>query len=176
MLAGRDAYLGIAAELRPLLDGVDGFLSIERFQSLSAPGKILSLSFWRDEAAVAAWRKLEAHRAAQAKGRGGVFRDYRLRIGPCRARLRHERTRPGAGGFARGERLGDHTSRKCVPSRRTRPSRSSLMRCASTERAAAGCRRLSTSAYIRETMSGIVTKPSLIAASTWFSRSTRCAR
>jgi heme-degrading monooxygenase HmoA len=76
----RDTYLGIAADLRPLLDGIDGFISIERFQSLADPGKLLSLSFWRDEAAVQAWRKLEAHRVAQARGRGGVFADYRLRV------------------------------------------------------------------------------------------------
>ena len=76
----RDAYLATAAQLRRLLDGIDGFVSIERFESLATPGKILSLSFWRDEAAVAAWRNLEAHRAAQAKGRGGIFDDYRLRI------------------------------------------------------------------------------------------------
>ncbi len=76
----RDAYLRIAANLRPLLDGIDGFLSIERFESLSMPGKILSLSFWRDDEAVATWRNVEAHRAAQAKGRSGIFRDYRLRI------------------------------------------------------------------------------------------------
>jgi heme-degrading monooxygenase HmoA len=73
-------YLDLAAELRPLLDGLDGFVSIERFQSLSDPNKLLSLSFWRDEAAVAAWRRLEAHRRAQAKGRAEIFRDYRLRI------------------------------------------------------------------------------------------------
>ncbi|MGH2618513.1 MAG: antibiotic biosynthesis monooxygenase family protein, partial [Thermomicrobiales bacterium] len=60
----RQDYLDIAADLRLLLDGSDGFLSIERFESLSQPGKILSLSFWRDEAAVAAWRQLDAHRAA----------------------------------------------------------------------------------------------------------------
>ncbi len=78
--SGRDDYFRIAAELRPLLDGIDGFISIERFQSLSDPGRILSLSFWRDEAAVAQWRTLEAHRAAQTKGRARVFRDYRLRI------------------------------------------------------------------------------------------------
>jgi heme-degrading monooxygenase HmoA len=77
---GRDAYLDIAAALRPLLDGIDGFVSIERFQSLTDDGKLLSLSFWRDEAAVAQWRNLEAHRTAQASGRTGVFRDYRLRI------------------------------------------------------------------------------------------------
>jgi heme-degrading monooxygenase HmoA len=73
-------YLNIAARLRPLLDEIDGFISIERFESLSEPGKILSLSFWRDERAVEAWRKLETHRAAQAKGRAEVFKDYRLRI------------------------------------------------------------------------------------------------
>ena len=73
-------YLDIAASLRPLLDGIDGFLSIERFESFSEPGKLLSLSFWRDEEAVRQWRTLEAHRAAQAKGRATVFRDYRLRI------------------------------------------------------------------------------------------------
>ena len=76
----RDEYLDIAAELRPLLDGIDGFISIERFASLSEPGKILSLSFWRDEEAVAAWRQLESHRAAQTRGRAGIFTDYRLRI------------------------------------------------------------------------------------------------
>lgn len=73
-------YLDIAAALRPQLDGIDGFVSIERFQSLTEPGKILSLSFWRDEAAITAWRRLETHRAAQQKGRGGIFRDYRLRV------------------------------------------------------------------------------------------------
>jgi heme-degrading monooxygenase HmoA len=67
--------------LRPLLDGIDGFISIERFESLSEKGKLLSLSFWRDEDAVTAWRNLEAHRTAQAEGRGGVLRDYRLHIG-----------------------------------------------------------------------------------------------
>ena len=78
---GRDQeYLSMAADLRPLLDKIDGFLSIERFESLAEPGRILSLSFWRDEAAVAAWRNLETHRRAQAAGRGGIFRDYRLRI------------------------------------------------------------------------------------------------
>jgi heme-degrading monooxygenase HmoA len=76
----RDAYFRIAAELRPLLDDVDGFISIERFQSLSDPDRVLSLSFWRDEAAVAQWRNVESHRAAQAAGRAGVFRDYRLRV------------------------------------------------------------------------------------------------
>lgn len=75
-----DEYLDIAAELRPLLDDIDGFISIERFSSLVEEGKILSLSFWRDEEAVQQWRNLAEHRIAQAKGRGGVFRDYRLRV------------------------------------------------------------------------------------------------
>jgi len=73
-------YLELAAALRPELDTIDGFISIERFESLSEPGKILSLSFFRDEAAVAAWRKRPSHRATQTLGRGGVFEDYRLRI------------------------------------------------------------------------------------------------
>jgi heme-degrading monooxygenase HmoA len=73
-------YLDLAAQLRPLLETSDGFVSIERFESLSEPGKILSLSLWRDEAAVAAWRNTAAHRAAQANGRAAIFADYRLRI------------------------------------------------------------------------------------------------
>jgi len=76
----RDAYLNHAADLKPLLEDVDGFISIERFESLMQPGKILSLSFWRDEEAVTAWRNLERHRQAQAIGRNSYFRDYRLRI------------------------------------------------------------------------------------------------
>lgn len=78
--ADRDAYLGIAARLRPLLDGIDGFISIERFQSLAEPGRVLSLSFWRDEEAVAAWRNTYEHRQAQRAGRGGVLAAYRLRV------------------------------------------------------------------------------------------------
>ncbi len=73
-------YLDIAAELRPLLEKIDGFLSIERFESLSEPGKILSLSFFRDEPAVQAWRATKEHRLAQAKGRREVFSNYRLRV------------------------------------------------------------------------------------------------
>lgn len=76
----RDSYLEIAAALRPELDDIDGFISIERFESISEAGKILSLSFWRDEAAVREWRTREHHRAAQAAGRSHVFADYRLRI------------------------------------------------------------------------------------------------
>jgi heme-degrading monooxygenase HmoA len=76
----RDDYLDIAAELRPHLQNIDGFISVERFESLTEKGKMLSLSFFRDEAAVEAWRNVTEHRAAQAKGRGGIFKDYRLRI------------------------------------------------------------------------------------------------
>jgi len=75
-----DRYFELAAALRPELDAIDGFLGIERFESLAEPGKLLSLSWWRDEAAIAAWRSAEHHRAAQAEGRATVFRDYRLRI------------------------------------------------------------------------------------------------
>lgn len=75
-----DTYLDTAADLRPMLDDVDGFISVERFESLSRPGKYLSLSFWRDEEAVARWRETEEHRAAQQKGRAGVFSEYRLRV------------------------------------------------------------------------------------------------
>jgi len=75
-----DAYLDAAAHLRPLLGEVDGFISIERFQSLTQPGKILSLSFWRDAAAVERWRNLEEHRRVQAAGRATIFADYRLRV------------------------------------------------------------------------------------------------
>lgn len=73
-------YLDTAAALKGLLHGVDGFLSVERFRSLADPRKLLSLSFWRDEAALAQWRNTEAHRNAQAFGRSTVFDDYRLRI------------------------------------------------------------------------------------------------
>ena len=76
----KQEYLDIAAALRPLLAEVDGFISIERFQSLTQPGKILSLSFFRDEEAILQWRQLEAHRMAQSAGRGSIFQDYRLRI------------------------------------------------------------------------------------------------
>ncbi len=78
--AGRQAYLDTAAALRATLESMDGFISVERFESLSQPGKLLSLSFWQSEAAVARWRALPAHRQAQAAGRAGVFADYRLRV------------------------------------------------------------------------------------------------
>ncbi|MBI3704798.1 MAG: antibiotic biosynthesis monooxygenase [Rhizobiales bacterium] len=77
----KDDYLTIAATLRDDLVKIDGFLSVERFQSLNDPNKLLSLSFWRDEAAIKQWRTQTRHRASQAKGRSGVFADYRLRIG-----------------------------------------------------------------------------------------------
>ena len=73
-------YLDLAATLRPELERFDGFVSIERFASLTTEGKILSVSFWRDEDAVKRWRNVEQHRMAQARGRGGVFVDYRLRV------------------------------------------------------------------------------------------------
>ncbi|WP_423195715.1 MULTISPECIES: antibiotic biosynthesis monooxygenase family protein [unclassified Cupriavidus] len=76
----KNAYLDLAAHLRPVLETVDGFLSVERFQSLTNPGKILSLSFFRDEEAVQAWRNTFEHRRAQEAGRGGVFAGYRLRV------------------------------------------------------------------------------------------------
>lgn len=77
---GEHEYLKLAAELKRELEQSDGFVSVERFQSLSEPGKLLSLSFFRDEAAVATWRKHLAHRAAQHAGIDGLFRDYRLRV------------------------------------------------------------------------------------------------
>jgi len=79
---GRGEYLDIAARLMEHLKQMDGFISVERFQSLVDPGKLLSLSFWRDEEAVKAWRNFELHRGAQQKGRNELFANYRLRIGP----------------------------------------------------------------------------------------------
>jgi heme-degrading monooxygenase HmoA len=73
-------YLNIAARLKPLLENIDGFISIERFSSLAEEGKLLSLSFWRDEKAIEEWRNIESHRLAQVKGREEVFLDYRLRV------------------------------------------------------------------------------------------------
>jgi heme-degrading monooxygenase HmoA len=78
--ARRQEYLDTAAALRAELEAIDGFISVERFESLSRPGKLLSLSFWRDEEAVRRWRNLGSHREAQVRGRQGVFRDYRLRV------------------------------------------------------------------------------------------------
>ena len=76
----RDAYLDIAAAMRPLVEQVEGFISVERFESLTNPGKLLSISFFEDEAAVTRWRQLAAHRGAQRAGREGIFADYRLKV------------------------------------------------------------------------------------------------
>ena len=76
----KDQYLDIAATMRPMVSQVEGFISVERFQSLTNPDKLLSLSFFEDEAAVERWRTLAAHRKAQSTGRSGLFKDYRLKI------------------------------------------------------------------------------------------------
>lgn len=76
----RSTYLDTAERLRPQLEKADGFISIERFESLTNPGKILSLSLWRDEESVRKWRNLMEHRRAQQAGRRGIFADYRLRV------------------------------------------------------------------------------------------------
>src|SRR5260370_2033534 len=76
----RQEYLDLAAELKPILETIDGFISVERFESLTQKGKILSVSFFRDEAAVAAWRNVAEHRKSQGKGRATIFENYRLRI------------------------------------------------------------------------------------------------
>ena len=75
-----DAYLALAQELRPHLDEVDGFLSIERFASELRPGWALSLSFWQDEAALVRWRTFERHHQVQEEGRAHIFADYRIRV------------------------------------------------------------------------------------------------
>ncbi|MBB1485928.1 antibiotic biosynthesis monooxygenase family protein [Oceanospirillum sediminis] len=79
-LEGKAEYLDLAADLKPILEDIDGFISVERFQSLTDPEKILSLSFWRDEGAVKQWRELEQHHMAQQQGRFRLFADYRLRV------------------------------------------------------------------------------------------------
>jgi len=112
----RERYLELAAALKPRLEALDGFISVERFESLSQPGKLLSLSFFRDEAAVAAWRSLEAHRAAQHAGRSDIFDDYRIRVVgvmrdygrfdraqvPADSRAHHDDARTRASGVASG--------------------------------------------------------------------------
>lgn len=77
---GKEEYLAIAAKLRSFLEDRDGFISIERFQSLVDENKILSLSFWRDEASIQAWRNLMEHRNAQSAGKNQLFRSYRIRV------------------------------------------------------------------------------------------------
>ncbi len=87
-----DTYLAHAAALRPELDQQPGFISVERFRSLADPDKLLSLSFFEDEAAVAAWRNTHHHRSTQTAGRSGIFADYRLRIAEvCRDYGLHDR-------------------------------------------------------------------------------------
>ena len=76
----RDEYFKIAIALRLALEKIDGFISIERFQSFNDPEKVLSLSFWKDEESIKQWRSVEMHRWAQSKGREGIFKDYHLRI------------------------------------------------------------------------------------------------
>ena len=76
----KDRYLEIAASLRPVLEEIDGFISVERFQSLTNPGKLLSISFFRDEAALDEWRNVMDHRKAQTAGRNVLFQDYRLKV------------------------------------------------------------------------------------------------
>lgn len=103
----RDEYLDRAAALAPLLQRVDGFVSIERFASPIDPSKLLSLSFWRDEAAIAQWRNVGDHRIAQQRGRAGGFATDRLRIAHVESRLRHERSRTGAVRQPCGTRLSE---------------------------------------------------------------------
>ncbi|HYC13814.1 MAG TPA: antibiotic biosynthesis monooxygenase, partial [Stellaceae bacterium] len=76
----RGDYLDLAAALKPELEKIDGFISVERFQSLTTDGKMLSLSFWRDAASVERWRKHSQHGEAQLRGRAEIFRDYRLSV------------------------------------------------------------------------------------------------
>jgi heme-degrading monooxygenase HmoA len=104
----KDDYLTIAASLRADLMGIDGFISVERFQSLSEPEKLLSLSFWRDEEAIKNWRNHLRHREGQQKGRAGIFANYRLRIATvARDYGMHERAEAPEDSRA----IHDHTSR-----------------------------------------------------------------
>ena len=73
-------YMALVGQLKPELDKAEGFISLERFESITSPGKFVSLQFWRDEECVAKWRQLQKHREAQKQGRGGIFASYRLRI------------------------------------------------------------------------------------------------
>ena len=77
---GAARYFELAEQLRPALETVDGFISVERFESRTRPGRYLSLSFWRDEAAVRRWRAAMPHRAAQLEGRSTLFANYRIRV------------------------------------------------------------------------------------------------
>ncbi len=75
-----DDYFSHAARLKSTLETMDGFVSVERFESVTQPGKFVSLSFWRDEAAVNGWRNQMHHRVTQRAGREHIFADYRLRV------------------------------------------------------------------------------------------------
>jgi heme-degrading monooxygenase HmoA len=96
--AGRDEYFAIAARLAEDLRRVDGFLSIERFQSVSDPDRLLSLSLWRDEAAIAAWREHPPHVAAQARGNAALFRRWRIRVAEVVREREHDGTAAPAAG------------------------------------------------------------------------------
>jgi len=73
-------YFDIAAELKPELEKIDGFLSVERFESMLTPHKYLSLSFWRDEDSVARWREHGMHQSAQMLGKSEIFADFRISV------------------------------------------------------------------------------------------------
>ncbi len=86
-------YFDLVAQLKPELEKADGFISLERFESITTPGKFVSLQFWRDEECIAKWRNVQLHRQAQAKGRAGIIADYRLRIATVsRDYTKNERT------------------------------------------------------------------------------------
>ena len=76
----KQRYLDLAAKMRPLVEQIDGFISVERFESLTTPGKLLSISVFRDEAALEDWRRMTQHRTMQDLGRRELFEDYRLRV------------------------------------------------------------------------------------------------
>ena len=105
----QDAYLSMAETLKQHLSQIEGFISIERFASLTEKGKLLSLSYWRDEMAVTQWRTLEEHRKAQDAGRKSIFQDYRLRVATViRDYGLHERTSaPGDSKLFHSPMLGD---------------------------------------------------------------------
>lgn len=94
-------YMALVEELKPELAKADGFISLERFESITTPGKFVSLQFWRDEESVAKWRNVQKHREAQKKGRGGIIASYRLRIaGVIRDYAMHERAQAPADSIA----------------------------------------------------------------------------
>lgn len=94
-------YMALVDELKPELAKADGFISLERFESITTPGKFVSLQFWRDEESVAKWRNVQKHREAQKKGRGGIIASYRLRIaGVIRDYAMHERAQAPADSVA----------------------------------------------------------------------------